>query len=238
MVKHQSMHAERQMPRHIGIIMDGNGRWAKRRGLPRTMGHKAGMKTLKEIVKISVEWGLEMVTVYAFSSENWKRPGEEIHFLMQLMIEVMNNEIMELHQAGVKINILGDLDSLPEDTKVAINKGLQLTQNNQVMTLNIAFNYGGRQEIIRAVRLALELDLMPEEITEEKLSSLMYTKDMPDPDLIIRTSGEMRISNFLLWQIAYSELYVTDAYWPDFDRKEYEKAVHNYQNRGRRFGGI
>lgn len=226
------------MPKHIGIIMDGNGRWAKKRGLPRTMGHREGMKTLKEIVKMSVSWGVDMVTVYAFSTENWKRPLEEVNFLMKLMIEVMHKELKELHEAGVRVNILGDIAPLPDATRKAIEDGLELTKDNSKMVLNIAFNYGGRQEIMRTVKIAIEEGLVSDEITEEKLSSLMYTKNMPDLDLVIRTSGEMRISNFMLWQIAYAEFYVTDILWPDFGEEEYAKAIYDYQHRGRRFGGI
>jgi undecaprenyl diphosphate synthase len=237
MKNYQDLDPEK-MPKHVGIIMDGNGRWAKNRGLPRTMGHREGMKTLKEIVKYSVSWGIDIVSVYAFSTENWKRPHEEVAFLMKLMIEVMQKELRELHEAGVKVNILGDLSTLPDATRNAIENGLELTKNNKKMVVNIAFNYGGRQEIIKAVKTAIEEGLPPSEITEEKLSSLMYTKDMPDLDLVIRTSGEMRISNFMLWQIAYAELYVSDVLWPDFHETEYAKAIINYQHRGRRFGGI
>lgn len=228
----------KKLPKHLGIIMDGNGRWAKKRGLPRTMGHREGMKRLKEIVKLSAAWGVEIVSVYAFSTENWKRPHAEVNFLMKLMIEVMQKELQELHEAGVKVNILGELGPLPEETKKAIKKGLLLTKNNKKMVLNIAFNYGGRQEILRAVKNLIEEEVPIDKITEEKLSSLMYTKNMSDLDLVIRTSGEMRISNFMLWQIAYAELYVTDIYWPDFGETEYRKAIYAYQHRGRRFGGI
>ncbi|QRN86324.1 isoprenyl transferase [Clostridia bacterium] len=226
------------LPRHIGIIMDGNGRWAKKQGLPRTMGHREGMKRLKEIVKFSAAWGIEIVSVYAFSTENWKRPHTEVNFLMKLMIEVMQKELQELHEAGVKVNILGELGPLPEETQKAIKKGLLLTKDNKKMVLNIAFNYGGRQEILRAVKNIVTEDVPVDKITEEKLSSLMYTKNMPDLDLVIRTSGEMRISNFMLWQIAYAELYVTDVFWPEFGEEEYRKAMIAYQHRGRRFGGI
>lgn len=226
------------MPKHIGFIMDGNGRWAQSRGLPRTMGHREGMKTLKEIVILSAKWGIEYISVYAFSTENWKRPLEEVRFLMKLMIEVMQKELKELHEANVRVNILGDLEPLPENTRRAIEEGLALTKNNTGLTLNIAFNYGGRQEIVRAAREIVKEGLPEEQITEEKISSLLYTKNMPDLDLVVRTSGELRISNFMLWQIAYAELYVTDACWPDFHEVEYEKAILSYQNRGRRYGGI
>lgn len=237
MKNYQDLDPDR-LPKHVGIIMDGNGRWAKKRGLPRTMGHREGMKTLKEIVKLSAAWGIDIVSVYAFSTENWKRPLEEVNFLMKLMIEVMQKELRELHEAGVKVNILGDLSPLPDATRKAIEDGLELTKDNKKMVLNIAFNYGGRQEIIQAVKTVVEEGMASDEITEEKLSSLMYTKDMPDLDLVIRTSGEMRISNFMLWQIAYAELYVTDVLWPDFRETEYAKAIKDYQHRGRRFGGI
>jgi len=226
------------VPAHVAVIMDGNGRWARKRGLPRTAGHRAGMKALKAVVRAAPELGIRYLTVYAFSTENWKRPTEEVGFLMDLMTEMMKREIRELHGAGVRIRILGDLSAIPEKTLQAVREGVELTRDNTGLQLNIAFNYGGRQEILSAVRTALDRSPGPEEITEDYFSRLLYTGDIPDPDLVIRTSGELRISNFLLWQIAYAELYVTDVLWPDFGREDLVLALQDYQARGRRFGGI
>jgi len=226
------------IPEHVAVIMDGNGRWAKKRGLPRTAGHRAGMKALKTVVRAAPELGIRYLTVYAFSTENWKRPAEEVGFLMDLMTEMMKREIRELHGAGVRIRILGDLSAVPEKTLQAVLEGVELTRSNTGLQLNIAFNYGGRQEILSAIRTVLESAPGPEEITEDYFSGLLYTKDIPDPDLVIRTSGELRISNFLLWQLAYAELYVTEVLWPDFGREDLILALKDYQARGRRFGGI
>ncbi len=226
------------IPAHVAVIMDGNGRWARKRGLPRTAGHRAGMKALKAVVRVAPELGIRYLTVYAFSTENWKRPTEEVGFLMDLMTEMMKREIRELHGAGVRIRILGDLSAIPEKTLQAVREGVELTRDNTGLQLNIAFNYGGRQEILSAVRTVLDRSPGPEEITEDYFSRLLYTEDIPDPDLVIRTSGELRISNFLLWQIAYAELYVTDVLWPDFGREDLVLALQDYQARGRRFGGI
>lgn len=238
MDKKRAMTAERNGPKHIGFIMDGNGRWATDRGLPRTAGHRAGMKTLKRIVMESVRQGIGHMSVYAFSTENWKRPEEEVGFLMKLMVEVMQRELKELHEAGVRIRILGDWGALPDATRSAIAQGIELTRDNDVMELAIAFNYGGRQEILRAIRRLVEQGTPADEVDETLLSELLYTAGMPDPDLIIRTSGEMRTSNFLIWQAAYAEYYVTDTYWPDFDEQEYAAALEAFSKRERRFGGI
>lgn len=227
-----------KIPYHVAMIMDGNGRWANKKNLPRNMGHRQGMKTLKKIVAASIKWNVKMLTVYAFSTENWKRPAGEISFLMELMIEVMNKELASLHESGVKVNVLGDHMILPQKTRQAINQGIEKTSKNRVLTLNIAFNYGARQEIIRAVRQIVQDGIEVSAIDEKCLSERLYTAQMPDPDLIIRTSGEFRISNFLLWQAAYSELYVSDLYWPDFDEEAYKKAIIDYQQRKRRFGGL
>jgi len=231
-----------EMPRHIAIIMDGNGRWAQKRLLPRTMGHRAGMGTLKRIVKASDEVGLEALTVFAFSTENWKRPGEEVNFLMDLLVEYLHKELLELHENRVRIRMLGDYENLPRECQVEIEKALQLTSNNQGLCFNIALNYGSRREILDAVVAATRKikagEIQEDDINEELFSGLLYTRGLPDPDLLIRTAGEMRISNFLLWQLAYTELWVTETLWPDFSVEEFHKAIWDYQQRERRFGGL
>lgn len=231
-----------KLPRHIAIIMDGNGRWAKRRLLPRTMGHRAGMGTLKEIVRACSDLGVEVLTVYAFSTENWKRPWEEVDYLMKLLVEFMRKEINELHQNQVRIKVLGNYNNLPPDCQSEINDALLITKDNPGLLLNIALNYGSRQEILDAVKaLAGKIaagEIKADSISEATLSASLYTKDVPDPDLLIRTAGEMRISNFLLWQIAYTELWITECLWPDFTKDDLLQAVLDYQQRDRRYGGL
>jgi len=231
-----------RLPRHIAIIMDGNGRWAKRKLLPRTMGHRAGMKSLKETVKACSEIGVPVLTVYAFSTENWKRPLQEVDYLMNLLVEFMHKELAELNEDNVHINVLGDYNSLPRKCQAEIDEALVTTRDNNGLVFNIALNYGSRNEILRAVNnLAQKVvsgDLSPGDITEDVFSSHLYTGGLADPDLLIRTAGEMRISNFLLWQIAYTEFYVADCMWPDFTREDLYKAILDYQQRDRRFGGI
>jgi len=230
------------MPRHIAIIMDGNGRWAKKRLLPRQAGHKQGMDTLHDIVEFSKDLGIETLTVFAFSTENWKRPQEEVSFLMNLFIEYLFKETRALHRKNVKINFIGDMSSLNAKIQEEASKASKLTEHNRSMTLNLAVNYGSRQEITRAMRkLAEEVAagrLDPSQINEAMIESNLYTADMPDPDLLIRTSGESRISNFLLWQLAYTEIFCTPVFWPDFGRKDLVEAIIAYQKRDRRFGGI
>ena len=230
------------MPEHIAFIMDGNGRWAKKRGMPRLVGHNAGTETLKKIVKESKRLGIKYVTFYAFSTENWKRPNEEVDGLMNILVKFIKSEIDEIHKNDIKVNILGDLERLPNYAKEQVNYALNLTQNNQSMQFNIALNYGGRDEILYAVKqIAYDVKvnaLNIEDIDENIFSSYLYTKGMPDPDLLIRTSGEVRLSNFLLWQLAYSEFTFDSRYWPDFDEGAYQKAIYEYQNRNRRFGAI
>lgn len=232
----------KRMPRHIAIIMDGNGRWAKKRLMPRTMGHRAGMSTLHSIVETCSKMGISVLTVYAFSTENWKRPVEEVDYLMNLLIEYLNKEIAELHRENVQIRVLGDYSKLPAACQAEIEKALALTRNNTGMIFNIALNYGARREIIRGVRniaeQVLNHDISVDQIDEDLFSQFLYTARLPDPDLLIRTAGEKRISNFLLWQIAYSELWVTDTLWPDFTREHLIQAIHDYQHRERRFGGL
>ena len=225
--------------------MDGNGRWAKKKGKPRSFGHKAGVEALREIIKMSDELGIKALTVYAFSTENWKRSAEEVGALMGLLLEYFRRELEELNRKNVRIRILGDIDGMPKGTekqKAALHQAIEKTQTNTGLILNIAINYGGQQEIVRAAQsLARKVAqglIRPEEITTEHMEAEMYTAGEPKVDLIIRTSGELRLSNFLLWQCAYAEFYITDTLWPDFDRKQYALALEAYAGRNRRFGGV
>ncbi|MBR5756821.1 MAG: isoprenyl transferase, partial [Firmicutes bacterium] len=212
-----------RIPQHVAIIMDGNGRWAQEKGEIRLVGHNAGMKALKDIVKHSDILGVKYLTVYAFSTENWKRPEDEVSGIFKLLVKYVAKELDELNKNNVIVNMLGDWSVLPSDARKSIEKAMKTTESNTGLTFNIAVNYGGRAEIVRAARLAIEQGIKPEELTEDKFSTLMYTAGMPDPDLIIRTGGEVRLSNFLTWQSAYSELVVTDTYWPDFTPEKYEE---------------
>lgn len=231
-----------KLPRHIAIIMDGNGRWARKKFMPRTMGHRAGMGSLKEVVKACDEFGIKVLTVFAFSTENWKRPGEEVEFLMRLLVEFLNKELKELHENRVRINIWGETEPLPDDCRNLIDKAIELTRENQGLIFNIALNYGSRREMVQAARTLAEKvksgEIEPEDIDDNIISDHLYSKGLPDPDLLIRTAGEMRISNFLLWQIAYSELWITDRLWPDFSKEDLAEAIAAYQQRDRRFGGL
>ena len=232
-----------ELPLHIAIIMDGNGRWAKKRGLPRSLGHKAGVDALKEIVKYSSKLGIGILTVYAFSTENWSRPKEEVDYLINnLLVEFLRKEINELHKNGVKLKILGDISPLPDNTKDEIARALEITNNNKGLQFNIALNYGGRSEIVLAFRKIAEIilngSINPKEINEDLIAKNLYTAGDKDPDLIIRTSGEERISNFLIWQGAYSELYFSKVLWPDFKKENLMEAINEYQNRDKRFGGL
>lgn len=231
-----------KLPVHIAIIMDGNGRWAQKKGLPRVMGHKAGMEALKKTVKSCSDLGIKILTVYAFSTENWNRPQDEVNYLMDLLVEYMRKEVNALHKNKVKIKLLGEVDMLPYQTRTEIEEAIELTKNNEGLQFNIALNYGGRAEILRACRNLikdLEAGNLDMDSADEKVfSSYLYTSNDPDPDLIIRTSGEQRISNFLLWQGAYSELLFVDRLWPDFDEAVLHSAILEYQNRNRRFGAL
>jgi undecaprenyl diphosphate synthase len=231
-----------KLPRHVAIIMDGNGRWARKRGLPRIAGHQAGMNTLKEIITCSHELGINVVTLYAFSTENWKRPRWEVEFLMRLPEEYLQKELQPLIKKNVVIKAMGNLEQLPEVTQRAIQNALQATKDNSGMILNFALNYGGRNEILNAVKKISERvkegSLKTEEISEDLFAGYLYTSGLPDPDLLIRPSGELRISNFLLWQLAYTELWFTRILWPDFKKEHFLKAILDYQERERRFGGI
>lgn len=225
-----------RVPKHVAIIMDGNGRWAKKRGLPRGEGHRHGVENLRRILRAAGEAGVEILTIYAFSTENWKRPKYEVEMLMRLLEMFMDRELDELHANGVQIRHIGELDGVPPRLQKRIREGLELTKNNTRLILNVAFNYGGRDEIVRAVRRIVDEGYKPDEITEDLISSHLYTCGLPDPDLIIRTSGEMRVSNFLIWQGSYAELYATSTFWPDFDEVEFGKALEAYERRRRRFG--
>jgi len=231
-----------KLPVHIAIIMDGNGRWAQKKGLPRVMGHKAGMEALKKTVKSCSDLGIKILTVYAFSTENWNRPQDEVNYLMGLLVEYMRKEVNALHKNKVKIKLLGEADILPGQTRTEIEEAIELTKNNEGLQFNIALNYGGRAEILRACKNLIKdfetgnLDM--DSVEEKVFSSYLYTGNDPDPDLIIRTSGEQRISNFLLWQGAYSELVFVDQLWPDFDEAVLHSAILEYQNRNRRFGAL
>jgi len=230
------------MPTHVAFIMDGNGRWAKSRGKPRLFGHHAGTENVKNIVMESLKLGITYVTFYAFSTENWKRAEDEVMGLMKLMVKFINSEIQEINENNIKLNIFGDMDSLPKASKNALLSGVELTKNNTAMMFNLAINYGGRDEIIRAVKhIAIDVknDRIDEKMIDEAVfETYLYSANMPDPDLMIRTSGEERISNFLLWQLAYSEFVFSKVYWPDFSVDEYHNALKIYQSRNRRFGRV
>lgn len=230
-----------RIPAHVAIIMDGNGRWAKSRNLPHMAGHNAGMLAMKEIVKASSTLGVKHLTVYAFSTENWKRSTEEVSGIFKLLILYIEKELRELHDNNVKVKILGDYERLPKEAVKSLERSLNTTRDNTGLQFNIALNYGGRDEILRSVKaLAREVEngnLKADDITEDMIAENLYTAGIPDPDLIIRSSGEMRLSNYLLWQCAYSEFVFTDVLWPDFSREEYEKIIEIFQNRKRRFGG-
>ncbi|AYF54801.1 isoprenyl transferase [Clostridium novyi] len=230
------------IPKHIAIIMDGNGRWAKQKKLPRTLGHKAGVETIREIVKECSNLGVKILTLYAFSTENWKRPKEEVGALMKLLVEYLKKELKELHEENVIIRTIGDISKLPKICQEELTNAYNTTKNNTGLILNLALNYGGRDEIINAMKeigeKIKEGTLSPEDINEEVISQFLYTKNLSDPDIIIRTAGEQRLSNFLLWQCAYSEFWYTDIKWPDFKKYDLCKAIYDYQNRDRRFGGL
>lgn len=229
------------VPRHIAIIMDGNGRWAARKGLPRIMGHRAGARSVDEITAASRAAGVKVLTLYAFSTENWRRPKSEVAKLFSLLEEYLEKEEAKLQKNNIRLSVIGDISALPQSTQDKIEKVLAATRNNTAMVLNIALNYGSRHEIVRAARrISEEVSagrMVPDDIDEKIFAGFLYTKDLPDPDLLIRTSGEFRVSNFLLWQISYAELYITEKLWPDFRKADFKKAIETYQKRERRFGG-
>ena len=225
-------------PQHVAIIMDGNGRWAKKRGLPRLAGHKAGTENLRRIIRACVEFGVQYLTIYAFSTENWGRPRDEVDGLMRIVEDVIEKELNELDEQGVQLRHLGKLDQLAPNLQRKVLAAVDRTQHNTRLVLNIAFNYGGRDEIIHAIRQILLAGIKPDDVSPELVSHYLYTAGIPDPDLIIRTSGELRISNFLIWQGAYSEWYVTPTYWPDFGKDELRKALDEFAKRDRRYGKV
>jgi undecaprenyl diphosphate synthase len=237
-MNNETLEIPQKTPQHVAIIMDGNGRWASARGLPRLAGHRAGTENLRTIIEATVEFRIQYLTIYAFSTENWKRPEEEVRGLMRIFRNMLDRELNNLHENGVQLRHIGTLDRIDPDLQQRVQEAIELTKDNSRLILNVAFNYGGRDEILHAVREILKDNLNPEEIDAALFSQYLYTAGSPDPDLIIRTSGEFRCSNFLLWQGAYSEWYFTPTFWPDFDREELLKALIDYDQRDRRFGNI
>jgi undecaprenyl diphosphate synthase len=231
-----------RLPRHVAVIMDGNGRWAKGRGMPRIMGHRRGVDVLKDLLRCCRDWGVEALTAYAFSTENWGRPNDEVEFLMTLFERVLRRELREMMDEDVCIRFVGNLSVLPSSLQAEIEKSVEATRSNKGIKFSVATNYGGRQEILQACRaIAAQVQqgtLQLGDIDESIFERHLYTSGICDPDLLIRTSGEMRVSNFLLWQMAYSEIYVTETLWPDFDRAEFHRALSDYQRRERRFGKV
>jgi undecaprenyl diphosphate synthase len=227
-----------RVPRHIAIIMDGNGRWAKRRGLPRLAGHRAGTENIRRIVRECAEHGVRYLTLYAFSTENWSRPSREVDGLLRILGEFIDRETHNLHEEDVQIRHLGRLEGISEILKRKIHWAIDLTRDNQRLTLAVAFNYGGRSDIVDAVRALVAMGLPPDAIDEQQIGDQLSTRGMPDPDLIIRTSGEWRLSNFLIWQAAYSEYWTTPIFWPDFGPEQLRQAIQDYGQRERRFGGL
>ncbi len=239
-MENKSVRGLNPVPRHVAIIMDGNGRWAKERGLPRIMGHQRGVETIREILKTAREIGVEYLTLYAFSKENWARPKDEIDFLMKLLSQYLDSELKNLEKNGIAFNFIGELGDLPSEVQKKIERNVRLPLPEKKMTLTLALSYSGRLDILGAVRTLAEKaqkgEVAPDQIDERMFASCLSTANMPDPDLLIRTSGEMRVSNFLLWQISYAEIYVTAKCWPEFSRQDFLEAVENYQIRERRFG--
>jgi undecaprenyl diphosphate synthase len=227
-----------RLPKHIAFIMDGNGRWAEQQGLPRLEGHRAGIESTRTVIRCLNEYRIKYVTLYSFSTENWNRPQDEVSGLLKILEESIEKESLELHQRGIKIRHLGRLQRLPKELKLAIKWAVELTKNNTKMTLSLAFDYGGRLEILDAVGKIIAKGIPPKDIDEKLFSGYLYTAGLPDVDLVIRTGGNLRISNFLLWQSAYSEYYFTEVLWPDFGAQEVEKALMSYSQRQRRFGSL
>ncbi len=231
----------RVLPCHIGIIMDGNGRWAKKRNLPRVLGHRAGVEAIRSVIRTASNMGIKYLTLFAFSTENWRRPQEEVSALMKLLIEFLKKEVDDLNKNNVVIDTIGDVSKFPTDVQVEINRAKSLTQHNNGLCVNIALNYGGRDEITRTIKTicdeVVKNNIRLDEIDEILVNKFLDTKNIPDPELLIRTSGEYRLSNFLLWQSAYTELWFTDIYWPEFTEEHFKMAIKDFQNRQRRFGG-
>ncbi|MCJ7435482.1 MAG: isoprenyl transferase [Anaerolineales bacterium] len=227
-----------KIPRHVAMIMDGNGRWAISRGLPRLAGHKAGTENLRRVIRASVEFGVKYLTIYAFSTENWGRPPEEVKGLMYILEDVIDKELGELNKEGVQLRHIGRLERLSPTLQEKVLDAIDTTKNNDRLILNIAFNYGGRDEIVQAIQRMMKDGVPPEKVTDDLVNQYLFTAGVPDPDLIIRTSGELRVSNFMIWQAAYSEWYITPTYWPDFDKEEYRRALEDFANRDRRYGKV
>ena len=227
-----------RIPRHVAIIMDGNGRWAKKRGMPRLFGHRAGTENLRAIIKACVEFGIKYLTIYAFSTENWGRPQDEVMGLQKLFHEAFTNEFLEMHKQGVRIIHLGQREGIPQDLLKEIDEAVERSKNNDRLVLSVALNYGSRNEIMHAVRKMIAEGVKPEEVTEQSISNYLFTAGTPDPDLVIRTSGEQRLSNFLLYQTAYSEWEFPETLWPDFGRDQLLEAIFEYSRRDRRFGKV
>lgn len=238
MTKQDNSQDINNIPQHVAIIMDGNGRWAKERGLPRLAGHRAGTENLRTIIRASAKFGIKYLTLYAFSTENWTRPKAEITGLMHILADVIDKELRELHEEGARLVHIGHLDGLPKNLQQKVRNAIELTKDNQRITIVIAFNYGGRDEILNAIKNMIRDDINPDEVNESLVSNYMFTSGLPDPDLVIRTSGELRTSNFLTWQSVYSEWYFPKVYWPDFNEEELRKALEDYSDRERRFGGL
>jgi undecaprenyl diphosphate synthase len=227
-----------RLPRHVAIIMDGNGRWARKRRLPRAVGHRSGVKSVRETVEVCARLGIEMLTLYAFSRENWKRPPDEVGTLMTLLREFVRKELPEFHRNNIRLAVIGRMEDLSPEVREDVAQALETTAANTGMQLCVALSYGGRTEIVDACRSILRAGIGPDELDAARFAEHLYTAGAPDPDLLIRTSGELRVSNFLLWQIAYSEIWVTDTLWPDFRRKQLFEALLDYQRRDRRYGGL
>lgn len=225
-----------RVPYHLAVIMDGNGRWAKSRGLPRVAGHRAGVENLRRVLRACSEFGIRILTIYAFSTENWGRPPAEVRGLMNILETVIDRELKQLHANGVQLRHIGELGGLSENLQNKVREAIAMTRNNDQLVLNVAFNYGGRQDLLQAFRRIMREGIPPEEVDETLIDYYLYTAGQPDPDLIVRTAGEMRLSNFLLWQASYSEYYSTPVFWPDFDRDELYKAIQHFARRERRFG--
>jgi len=227
-----------KIPKHVAMIMDGNGRWAVQRGLPRLAGHKAGTENLRRVIRATVEFGVKYLTIYAFSTESSGHPAEEVQGLMLILQNVIDRELGELHKEGVQLRHIGRLERLDPAIQKKVLQAIDLTKDNDRLILNVAFNYGGRDEIVNAIQKIIKDNIPAEEVTDYLVNQYLFTAGVPDPDLIIRTSGELRVSNFLIWQAAYSEWYITPTFWPDFDKEEYRRALEDFANRDRRYGKV
>lgn len=227
-----------RVPVHVGIIMDGNGRWAQDRGRPRSFGHRAGVENIRRVLQASVRFGIRVLTLYAFSTENWNRPQAEVSVLLNLLAQALRQEVPELHANGVRLHHIGRLERIPAQLRRGVRDAIELTKDNDRLLLNVAFNYGGRAEVVDAAKRIIEAGIAPDDLTEDVFEQYLYTAGQPDPDMIIRTAGELRISNFLLWQGAYAEYYAAPVYWPDFGEGQLYEALREYNRRQRRYGGL